>query len=262
MRNHFQVDNLDVYIHPDRKSMGADCAKQACGVMRRRLEEKDELNIIFASAPSQDALFEALANEPGIAWDRVNAFHMDEYIGVGVDQPQSFANYLKDGFFSQVSFKNVFYMDGLAEDPEAECKRYRDLLVRYPTDIAFMGIGENGHIAFNDPHIADFFDPDLVIVNGCLDAKCREQQVADGWFESIGEVPGSAITVSVYGLLKAPYIFTTVPGIRKAEIVRTCLEGLVCTECPATAIRLHRNSKLFLDADSSSLLCETLLKGR
>ena len=251
---HFKVDELDVFVHPDRRSMGADSARQSAEVIRSLLSRQEEVNIIFASSPSQDTLLDALAEERGVDWARVNAFHMDEYVGASPDQPQSFANFLKEGFFSKVRFKEVYYIDGLASDPAAECKRYSDLILEHPTDISFLGIGENGHIAFNDPHMADFFDPDLVVINDCLDQKCREQQVADGWFKCIEDVPESAITISVYGLLRAPYVFTTVPGIRKADIVKACLEGPICAKCASTGIRVHRSSKLFLDEDSASLL--------
>jgi len=254
MINLFKVDMLDVYTHQDRKSMGENAAKHAGETLRKLLGEKDEVNIIFASSPSQDTMLEALAGEPDIDWGRVNAFHMDEFIGVSLDKPYAFANFLKVGFFSKVDFKEVFYIDGMAEDPKAECQRYTDLMIKHPTDISFVGIGENGHIAFNDPHIADFFDSDLVIINGELDRKCREQQVADGWFAQLEDVPDSAITISVYGLLRAPYVIATVPGIRKSEIVKVCLEGPISNECPSTGIRIHKNAKLFLDKDSSSLL--------
>ena len=256
MLKHFQVDELDVYVHEDRERMGKAAAALGGEALRKIITEKGEVNVIFASSPSQDTLLEALSKEPAIDWGRVNAFHMDEYIGVSENQPQSFANYLKMDFFSKVKFKEVFYINGMAENPESECERYSDLIMKHPTDVAFLGIGENGHIAFNDPHIANFFDPRLVIINDSLDEKCREQQVADGWFPSVADVPGSAITVSVYGLLKAAYVFTIVPGIRKSKIVKTCLEESIGNACPSSGIRVHRNAKLFLDRDSASLLSE------
>ncbi|MCL1895268.1 MAG: 6-phosphogluconolactonase [Clostridiales bacterium] len=253
MGKQFKVDRLNVFIHDSREEMGKKGAAVVAEKLRGLLSEKDEVNIIFASSPSQDDLLGALAKEPGIEWWRVNAFHMDEYSGLDISAKQSFANYLKVGFFSQVGFKDVFYMDGL-NDPRYECARYSVLLEKYPTDVTLIGIGENGHIGFNDPYMADFFDPGLVVINGELDPTCREQQVADGWFETIGDVPKGAVTVSVYGLLKAPAVFATVPGIRKAGIVKRCLEGAIGIECPSTGIRLHRDATLFLDNDSSSLL--------
>ena len=253
MSKRFKVDQLDVHVHDSREEMGNNGAAIVAESLRKLLSEKEEVNMIFASSPSQDDVLGALAAEPDIPWERINAFHMDEYIGLGVDAEQSFANYLKRDFFSRVEFKNVFYFNGL-EDPQVECDRYARLLREYPTDVTLIGIGENGHIGFNDPYMADFFDTELVVINQELDPVCREQQVADGWFAAISDVPKSAVTISVYGLLKAPIVFTTVPGIRKAEIVKRCLEGEIGTDCPATGIRIHRNSMLFLDADSASLL--------
>ena len=247
------VDRLNVCIHDSREEMGMKGAAVVAETIRKLISEKGEINLIFASSPSQDDLLVALAAEPDIEWKRVNAFHMDEYIGLGIDAGSSFANYLEKGFFSQVEFRNIFYFNGL-NDPREECARYAELLREYPTDVTLIGIGENGHIGFNDPYMADFFDPELVVINEELDQECRVQQVADGWFETIDDVPKSAITVSVYGLLKAPFVFTTVPGIRKAAIVKRCLEGAIGTECPSTGIRVHRNAALFLDNDSSSLL--------
>ena len=253
MSRQLMVDRLHVNIHDSREEMGKKGAAIVAETIRRLISEKGEINLIFASSPSQDDLLGALAIEPDIQWRRVNAFHMDEYIGLGIDAGPSFANYLRKGFFSQVEFNNVFYMDGM-NDPLKECARYTELLKKYPTDITLIGIGENGHIGFNDPYMADFFDPELVVINKELDQECRAQQVADGWYKTIEDVPKSAITVSVYGLLKAPIVFATVPGIRKASIVKRCLEGAIGTECPSTGIRVHRDAALFLDNDSSSLL--------
>jgi len=248
-----KVDELEVYIHDNRVEMGQNGAELASKVIKELLSEQDEVNIIFASSPSQNDILKSLSKEHGIDWKRVNAFHMDEFIGVDSNQPASFANFLKEGFFSEVKFKEIFYIDGLAEADE-ECRRYANHILEHPTDICFLGIGENGHIAFNDPHIANFFDPDLVITNNELDETCRQQQVADNWFKNINDVPRGAVTVSVYGLLRAPYIFATVPGERKAAIVKKCLEYPINKQCPSTGIRLHKNAKLFLDADSSALL--------
>lgn len=250
----FDVDRLSVSILPDRDSMGKACAKEAGDVICRLLEEKESISIIFASAPSQLDMLNAMIEDKRIDWSRIIAFHMDEYIGLPADAPQSFGNYLRKYLFSKLNFKEVFYMDGNASDIEAECNRYTELLRKFPPDITFIGIGENGHVAFNDPHIADFYDPKLVKVNPCLDATCREQQVHDGWFTHIDEVPDSAITITIPGLLLVPYVFCNVPGMSKSKIVKECLEGPISLDCPASIIRLHKCSKLYLDADSSALL--------
>lgn len=254
MEKQFVIDKLNVSIFPTRELMGKACAKEAGEIICRLLLEKECVNLIFASAPSQLDMLNALMSEDGIDWGRVNAFHMDEYIGLPSDAPQSFGNYLRTRLFTKLPFRQVFYMDGNAPDVVSECERYSELLRNYPPDITFLGIGENGHIAFNDPHIADFDDPVLVKVNDSLDPICRQQQVTDGWFKSIEEVPYRAITISITGLMAAPYIFTTVPGSTKQKIIKQCLEGPICIDCPGTIIRLHNASRLFLDTDSAALL--------
>lgn len=250
----FNVDRLSVSISPNRDLMGKACAEEAGNVICQLLEEKENISIIFASAPSQLDMLYAIMENKKIDWKRIIAFHMDEYIGLPADAPQSFGNYLRIRLFSKLPFKEVLYMDGNASDIESECNRYAELLRKYPPDISFIGIGENGHMAFNDPHIADFYDPKLVKVNPYLDDTCREQQVNDGWFKNIDEVPKSAITITIPGLLLAPYVFGTVPGVTKSKIVKECLEGPISLDCPASILRLHKCSKLFLDDDSAALL--------
>ncbi len=250
----FNVNKLKVSVFPTRQLMGIACAREAGEVIRALLSEKEYASIIFASAPSQLEMLYALMDEKGIEWGRVKAFHMDEYIGLPADAPQSFGNYLRVRFFTKLPFGDVFYMDGNNPDIKGECERYSDLLKAYPPDISFLGIGENGHIAFNDPHIADFDDPLLLKLNPQLDSTCRQQQVNDGWFESLRDVPSQAITITITGLLKAQYIFTTVPGKTKQNIIKKCIEGPISIECPATIIRTHDKSRLFLDDDSAALL--------
>lgn len=250
----FMVDRLEVYIYPDRVRMGLACAAAAGEKLRQVLADKGTASIIFASAPSQLEVLAGLSNEEGIDWNKVTAFHMDEYIGLPGDAPQSFGNYLRTRFFNSLPFKHVFYMNGNPVDINAECERYADLLRQYPVDISFLGIGENGHIAFNDPHIADFNDPLLVKLNDNLDQLCRQQQVNDGWFSSVEDVPDQAITITIPGLLAAKYVYTIVPGKTKQAIIKRCLEGPVGLDCPGTVIRLHPASQLYLDADSAGLL--------
>ncbi|HYE80623.1 MAG TPA: glucosamine-6-phosphate deaminase [Clostridia bacterium] len=250
----FNVNKLNVSVFPTRDLMGKACAREAGEIIRSLLAEKEYVSIIFASAPSQMEMLNALINEKGIEWDRVKAFHMDEYIGLPADAPQSFGNYLKIRLFTKLPFKSVFYMDGNAPDIEGECERYSKLLRDNPPDISFLGIGENGHIAFNDPHIADFEDPLPVKINSHLDFTCRQQQVNDVWFKSLEDVPSQAITITITGLMKAQYIFTTVPGKTKQNIIKKCIEGPISIECPATIIRTHDKSRLFLDDDSAALL--------
>jgi glucosamine-6-phosphate deaminase len=255
----FFVDKFDVRVYPTRKEMGTACAVEAGNVIRQLLAEKEDVNIIFASAPSQLEVLEGLLNEKGIAWERVNAFHMDEYVGLPADAPQGFGNYLKVRFFSKLPFGHVFYMNGNAPDLHRECERYAALLREHPVDIAFLGIGENGHLAFNDPHIADFNDPLLVKLNENLDPVCRQQQVTDGLFKSLTDVPHHAITITMSGLMAAKYAYAIVPGATKQHVVKQCLEGPISTECPGSILRQHERAQLYLDSASAALLDEKVI---
>jgi glucosamine-6-phosphate deaminase len=217
------------------------------------LKEKNEINMIFAAAPSQNDVLKALVEDKSIEWNRVNAYHMDEYIGLDKDAPQAFGNFLKDHIFSLVPFKSINYIDATATDPELEAERYGKLLKENPTDIVIMGIGENGHIAFNDPPVADFKDK-RVVKPVKLDEVCRQQQVNDGCFSSIDKVPTHAITLTVPTLVKAPYLFCIVPAKTKANAVYQTINGEIGEHCPATVLRLQDNAKLYLDNESSKLL--------
>ncbi len=250
----FVIDQLKVSIFKTRELMGQACAKEVGAIIRRLLSQKEQVNIMFASAPSQLDMLNVLMSEEGIDWGRVNAFHLDEYIGLPSNAPQSFGNYLRVRFFTKLPFRQVFYMNGNAPDIAGECRRYSELLRNHPLDISFLGIGENGHLAFNDPHIANFDDPLLVKTNDHLDSLCRQQQVTDGWFKSIDDVPSRAITVTLPALMAATYVFANVPGSTKQKIVKQCLEGPISIDCPATIMRSHKESRLFLDRDSAELL--------
>ncbi len=255
----FFVDKFDVRVYPTRKEMGTACAVEAGNVIRQLLAEKGDVNIIFASAPSQLEVLEGLLTEGGIAWDRINAFHMDEYVGLPADAPQGFGNYLKVRFFSKLPFRHIFYMDGNAPDLDRECERYASLLRKHPADIAFLGIGENGHLAFNDPHIADFNDPLLVKLNKDLDPVCRQQQVTDNLFNILSDVPHHAITITLPGLMAAKYAYAIVPGATKQQVVKRCLEETISTACPGSILRQHERAQLYLDDASAALLDEKVL---
>ena len=247
-----KVDNLDVKIFPTRDEMGACAAKDIHDKIVELLAEKEEINMIFAAAPSQnDVLASLIASD--IEWNRINAYHMDEYIGLAKDAPQGFGNFLVDHIFGKVPFKSVNLIDCTAKDPDAECERYGALLSANPTDIVVMGIGENGHIAFNDPPVADFNDPKIAKPVKLVEV-CRKQQVNDGCFASIVLVPTHAITLTCPTLMKAPYAFCIVPAPTKANAVKRTLDGEISTECPATTLRNHPNAILYLDGDSSALL--------
>ena len=209
--------------------------------------------MIFAAAPSQNEVLASLALDREIPWERVNAFHMDEYIGLSADAPQGFGNFLKEHIFGLAPFSSVNYIDISAKNPDEECERYAALLAEYPTDIVVMGIGENGHIAFNDPPVADFKDPKSV-KPVLLDEICRNQQVNDGCFATIDDVPKYAITLTVPTLFAGDYLFCIVPAKTKANAVKATLCDEIGEACPATILRRHKNAILYLDGDSSALV--------
>jgi len=250
-----KVDNLDIQIFETRQEMGSAAAVIAARKIRELQESQEWVNIIFASAPSQNEFLAALAAEEGIKWDKVNAFHMDEYVGLPDDAPQNFGNFLKVKLFDQVGVKNVFYINGNAPDIDEECNRYAKLLSEYPTDIVCLGIGENGHIAFNDPHVADFNDP-LLVKKVALDFASRQQQVNDKCFDSLDEVPQDAITLTIPALLKAKNGYCIVPGEKKAQAIRNTVEENISEKFPSTILRKHSNVILFIDKDSSGKLRE------
>ncbi|MBQ3571846.1 MAG: glucosamine-6-phosphate deaminase [Clostridia bacterium] len=249
----YKVDKLAVEIYENRVLMGEAAARDIKEKIAELLKSKREINMIFAAAPSQNDVLKALAEDKEIEWNRVNAYHMDEYIGLDKNAPQCFGNFLKDHIFGLAPFKSVNYIDVTAIDPEAEAERYGKILNQNPTDIVVMGIGENGHIAFNDPPVADFNDK-RTVKPVKLDEKCRQQQVNDGCFESIEKVPTHAITLTVPTLVRAPYLFCIVPAPTKANAVYETLNGSIDEHCPASILRKHDCAKLYLDNESSKLL--------
>ncbi len=239
--------------YPTRAVMGAEAAKEAAAVIRGLLDKKAEINMIFAAAPSQNEFLAALANDKSIDFTRINAYHMDEYVGLPDDAPQRFGNFLKDHIFGLAPFKSVNYIRGNAEDVDGECERYSQLLRDNHIDVVCMGIGENGHIAFNDPHVADLNDPKLV-KKVSLDDVCRMQQVHDGCFASLDEVPKYALTLTVPALVNADYHFCIVPAASKANAVKAAVYGPIGEKCPATSLRLCEHAVLYIDQDSGALL--------
>lgn len=245
-------NNLEVKIYDTRAEMGEAAAEITAGKINDLHAAKDEVNIIFAAAPSQNEFLSALC-EKNVDWSRVNAFHMDEYVGLAADAPQGFGNFLKDRIFGKLPFKSVNYLNGNSANVEDECTRYERLLKENPTDIVCMGIGENGHIAFNDPHVADFNDPKLVKVVD-LDKACRQQQVNDGCFNTFDDVPTHALTLTVPALMKADQVFCMVPGTLKADAVYNTINQPQIAQHPSTILRSHNSAILFLDKDSSKKL--------
>jgi len=249
----FTADHLHVDVYPTRDEMGKSAAKDAAAQIQALLNTKAFVNIIFAAAPSQNEMLFHLASHQDIDWSRVNAFHMDEYVGLHSTAPQRFGHFLDQAIFGKLPFHEVHYINGNASNPEEECSRYAALLEAHPVDLVCMGIGENTHIAFNDPHVADFNDASMVKLVA-LDEVSRMQQVHDGCFASVEEVPRMAITLTVPALMRAASIFCVVPGINKAQAVYHTINSPVTALYPSTALRLHENVRLYLDEKSASML--------
>ena len=250
----FTKDTLVVKAADTRAEMGKCAAADIRERILYLLSQKPSINMIFAAAPSQNDVLASLLEYDDIEWGRINAFHMDEYIGLGEeDRDKSFGTYLTEHIFGKVPFASVNLINATACDAEAECKRYSGLLAENPTDIVVMGIGENGHIAFNDPPVADFNDAASVKVVE-LDEICRNQQVNDGCFPSIERVPTHAMTLTCPTLTSADYLFCIVPAPTKADAVYHTLNDGISEACPATVLRTHKNATLYLDSDSSRLI--------
>ena len=252
LRKEFKVDKLDVKVFDTRKAMGAQAGEDAAEYLRQLLAGQDEVWAIFAAAPSQNEFLEALAAAPGIDWHRVHALHMDEYVGLPADAPQGFGNFLRRAIFDKVPFGSVDYI-GNDGTPEELMARYDRILSSHKVDVVFMGIGENGHIAFNDPHVADFHDKARIKMVD-LDSKCRNQQVHDGCFNDISEVPEYALTLTVPALFAGGRLFCMVPASSKADAVKATVTGPVGEMCPATVLRLHDAATLYVDSDSGKYI--------
>ena len=254
-KKNFVVGKLKVRVFDTREEMGKNAAIDVAARINRIIKDKGEANVVFAAAPSQNELLENL-KQADVDWTKVRAFHLDEYIDLPADHPAWFSNFLDKALFKELAFKEVYYMrdtppcaDGRL-DPEAVANRYTQLMEKFPPDLVFLGIGENGHIAFNDPPVADFNDP-LTIKLIELDETCRNQQLNDGPYSNINEVPRIAMTMTVSALLKIPEHITVVPGPRKADAVFNTLLGPISTECPASILREHNDSTLYLDVESA-----------
>lgn len=246
----FTADRLHVNVYATRDEMGMAAAKDAAAQIQALLNTKEFVNIIFAAAPSQNEMLFHLTGIDEIDWSRVNAFHMDEYVGLKENASQRFGHFLDQAIFGKLPFHEVHYINGIASNPEEECSRYAALLEAHPVDLVCMGIGENTHIAFNDPHVADFNDPFMVKLVA-LDEVSRMQQVHDGCFASIEEVPRIAITLTVPAMMRAASIFCVVPGINKAMAVDHTINADISALYPSTALRLHENASLYLDVKST-----------
>jgi glucosamine-6-phosphate deaminase len=242
---------MQLRLFPDKQALGRAAAVHAAAVIRRTIAARGAARILAATGGSQFEFLAALVQERGIAWDVVEMFHLDEYVGLAADHPASFRKYLLERFIGPTGIKRHHLLDG-ERDPERTCREVGALLRSGPIDIAFAGIGENGHLAFNDPP-ADFTteEPYLIVP---LDEACRRQQVGEGWFATLADVPSHAISISVRQLLAAKTIVCCVPDTRKADAVRRCLEGPISPLAPSSILRTHADATVYLDRNSAALL--------
>jgi glucosamine-6-phosphate deaminase len=252
----FSVDSLNVQVYEDRALAGRAAAQAVSQEIHDRQTASERVNLIFAAAPSQNEFLAGLVASKNIDWSRIVAFHMDEYLGLAADHPVSFRRYLQEHLFRLVGLdrEQLRLIPGeQVERPLQTCLDYEQRLLDESTDIVCAGIGENGHLAFNDPPVADFLDPVLVKVVR-LDPACRAQQLHDGGFDQIEDVPSHAYTLTIPALLRAPVVSVIVPGPRKANAVLTTLRGPISEACPATALRRHPGATLYLDRDAARLV--------
>jgi glucosamine-6-phosphate deaminase len=249
----FVVDALAVRVFDDDRTLGLAAADDAAATIVGAVAARGVAHVMLATGNSQFAFLDAFVARSDVDWSAVVAFHMDEYIGVPPSHPASFQRYMRERIAARVPVREFHYLQGDAPDAGAEADRYAALLRAHPLDLCCLGIGENGHLAFNDPPVADFDDPfDVKIVE--LDDACRRQQVGEGHFATIADVPTHAITVTIPALLRAARVQAVVPEARKAVPVQATLRGPIAAACPASALRRHANAALYLDRESASLL--------
>ena len=244
-----KFDNLYVYVFDTRDDMGKAAAQEAAAQIRSCIALKGEANVIFASAPSQSDMLKSLI-EQDIDWQKVRGFYQDEYIGLSLESPAGFGNFLRRHVFDHKSLLDTHFLECSHSDVDEKISEYSALLEKYPPDLIFLGVGENGHLAFNEPDIADLKDPlRLKVVE--LDVVSRQQQVNDGCFASLDEVPTHAITLTLSQIMAVECAIAVVPTKLKENAVDAALNGPVTTDCPASALRLHPNAKLYLDKCSA-----------
>lgn len=240
------VDRLTVTVYSDRNEMGAAAANHTAELIQKVIEKKGHVRMIFAAAPSQNEFLAQLTQNAELDWSRVTAFHMDEYVGLPSHHPARFVKYLDEHIFNVVRVGEVHRIQTL-DNPEDECSRYGRLITANPIDIVCLGIGENGHIAFNDPAVADFQDREIIKVVE-LDETCRMQQVHDGCFSAFDEVPKHAVTVTIPTLLSVAHMVSIVPGPSKRDAVSRTLTGPITEDCPASILRTHSDCAMFVDS--------------
>ncbi|HSE23428.1 MAG TPA: glucosamine-6-phosphate deaminase [Pyrinomonadaceae bacterium] len=253
LERNIKADNLNVLVYESRAKMGKAAASVIAAEIRHAIQERGRAVMILASAPSQNEFLANLAGESDIDWSRVTAFHLDEYLGMDERAPQSFRRFLIDRLVNKVALGQFHGLRGDAKDGAEEANRYAALLKENPPDFAVLGIGENGHLAFIDPPFCDFNDPQAVKVVE-LDEVCRNQQVNDGAFSALEEVPRDALSLTIPTLMARPKLFAIAPGPAKRQAIKNTVEGPVSTQCPASILRTHPDAHLFIDKDSAEFL--------
>jgi glucosamine-6-phosphate deaminase len=250
---HLEVGTLKVRIHDSPIAAGEAAAKAAAETLRQLNQNGNRIGVIFATGASQLETLRALTAISGLPWEKVHGFHMDEYMGIDEGHPASFRRYLRENLTERVPMEEFFEIDGSSSDPKRIQREYVQQLQAADPQLCLLGIGENGHIAFNDPAEADFDDPDAMKVV-TLDAECRQQQVAEGWFPRFEDVPLQALTLTIPTILNVRKLIVSIPGRRKAQSVRRTLVEPISTACPATILRSHPDATLYLDQESAAEL--------
>ncbi|MBA7483493.1 Glucosamine-6-phosphate deaminase 1 [subsurface metagenome] len=245
---------MKVKIFKTKQQMCKAAAKEAARILISTIKEKSEAIFVVATGESQFEFLKNLVSISSIDWSKTVMFHLDEYIGIQETHPASFRKYLKERLINKVPLKNFYLINGNAEEPEAECERLGKIINEKRVDVTFVGIGENGHLAFNDPPANFETKKPYIVVE--LDEICRRQQFGEGWFKSFNEVPYKAISMSINQIMKSKNIICTVPDSRKAQAVKDCLEGDITPDNPASILRNHESAFLFLDKNSAKLLKE------
>lgn len=253
MLTQIKKDKLTLNVFETREEMGNSAGKLAGERINQVIKEKGMANVIFAAAPSQNETLKSLCAQQ-VDWSKVRAFHMDEYLGLAENSPNLFARYLDENIFKKVPFAEIHY---IGSNPAKSIEKYVELLEKFPPDVVCLGIGENGHIAFNDPHVAKFNDSEKV-KKVELDLKCRQQQVHDKTFNTLDDVPTHAITLTIPTLVSAKYMICTVPGKAKAWAVERTINQEICEKVPSTILRRHDGAEAFCDKEAYSILKETL----
>ena len=244
------MNSISPVILPSVEEMGKAAADYGASILKELLLKKERVNLVVATGASQFTVLSNLISQPDIDWSRVHGFHLDEYVGMSGDHPASFCRYLRERFVEQVPLASFEYIRGDFLNPDNECSRLADVIDELPLDLAFVGIGENGHLAFNDPP-ADFESENSYLVVE-LDEACRRQQMGEGWFESLAKVPTHAISMSIRQIMKIENIVCSVPDLRKAEAVKLALQGPVTQNLPASILQQHQKVKVFLEQKAAS----------